>query len=73
MHAADHFPAAQSPRVALSVLAIADGRSADGIAALIPTNGPTAPRDTSDLWWWYFRLHDPDAKALLTDFRERAR
>ena len=71
--AARRLPAAQSPRVALSRLALADGRSVDGVAAMIATSGPEAKRHAGDPWWWDFRLHEPDAKALLTAFRTQAR
>lgn len=70
--AAARFPSAQSARVALSLLAVADGRSGDGVAALIATNGPGSQRG-EDPWWSYFRRHEPDASALLTTFRARAR
>ena len=70
--AAARFPAAQSARVALSVLAVADGRSGDGVAALVATSGPgVEPGD--DPWWSYLRRHEPEAAALLTAFRARAR
>jgi len=67
------LPLSQSPRVALSRLAVIDGHSGDGIAMLTATSGPDVKGDVVDPWWSYFRLHAPDAKALLTTFREGAR
>jgi tetratricopeptide (TPR) repeat protein len=72
-HAARLLPRSQSPRVALSRLAIADGRTGDGIATIVAASGPDARGDAIDPWWSYFRLHAPDAKAQLTAFRERVR
>jgi hypothetical protein len=71
--AARLLPAAQSPQIALSRLAVAEGHGADAITALIATSGPTAKADAIDPWWSYFRLHAPDAKAQLAAFRERVR
>ena len=67
------LPLSQSPRVALSRLAVIDGQSGNGIAMLTATSGPDVKGDAVDPWWSYFRLHAPDAKTLLTAFRERAR
>jgi hypothetical protein len=71
--AAELFPKAQSARVALSLVALGDGRHGDGIAALVATNGPEAERTSTDPWWSYFRNHAPDAQALLKAFREQGR
>jgi len=71
--AARLLPLSQSPRVALSRLAMVDGHSGDAVAMLTATSGPDVKGDVVDPWWSYFRLHAPDAKALLTTFRERAR
>ena len=67
------FPIAQSARVALSRYDVADSRAADGVAGMLRSSGPDAPRDAGDPWWWYYRVHEPDSKALLAKLRAGAR
>jgi hypothetical protein len=58
------FPRAQSPRIGLSRLALASGRSAEGIDTLLEAAGPLRPI-ADDPWWLYFTQHEPRAKARL--------
>ena len=67
------FPIAQSARVALSRYAVADSRPAEGVAGMLRSSGPDAPRDAGDPWWWYYRVHEPDSKALLAELRTGTR
>jgi tetratricopeptide (TPR) repeat protein len=67
------FPDAQVPRVALSRLALIEGRASEAVAGLVAalsSRGPDAPEDP---WWWYFRSHAPDAGALIAAMREAVR
>ena len=68
--AAAHYPHSQAARVALSHVGLAEGRTADGVAALVRTLGPDAPEKIEDPWSWYFRLHEPDAQSCLDDLRK---
>jgi tetratricopeptide (TPR) repeat protein len=65
--AARAVPDGQAARIALSRLAIVEGRAA---AALAELTGPLADDASSDPWWGYFRLHEPSAKAMLAALRE---
>jgi tetratricopeptide (TPR) repeat protein len=68
------FPEAQVPRVALSRLALLDGRPADGLDLLRRPPAPTAGGEPpEDPWWWYFRAHEPNADTLVDAMREAVR
>jgi hypothetical protein len=56
----------------LSRQALVDGHPIDGLESLLHAVGPAALADgaAGDPWLAYFRFHEPDAKTLLTTFRE---
>jgi tetratricopeptide (TPR) repeat protein len=64
------YPESQAAQVALSHVGLTEGRTADGLAALVRTLGPDAPAKVEDPWSWYFRLHQPDAESCLVDLRK---
>jgi tetratricopeptide (TPR) repeat protein len=71
--AAALLPGAQSARIALSRQALVDGHPIDGLESMLDAIGPealTRGRAAGDPWFAYFRFHEPDAKTLLTTFRE---
>ena len=70
--AARSVPEAQVPRVALSRLALLEGRSSEALAALLQ-DASARGRASEDPWWWYFRSHEPDARALIAVMREAER
>jgi tetratricopeptide (TPR) repeat protein len=65
--AARAVPGGQAARIALSQLAIVEGRGSAALAAL--TSG-LADDTGPDPWWSYLRLHEPSAKALLAALRD---
>jgi hypothetical protein len=66
--AAACFPAAPSPRIGRSRVALAQGRPADALAAIVdPTTHAGA--ETGDPWLYYLREHDPDGASLLNAWR----
>ena len=66
------FPQAQVPRVALSRLALLDGRAGDGLDLLLQAPRAADTDAAEDPWWWYFRSHDPNAGALIAELRRAA-
>jgi predicted Zn-dependent protease len=70
--AVTRYPHSQAAQVALSQVGLAEGRTADGVAALMRALGPGAPEKADDPWSWYFRLHAPDAQHYLDDLRRSA-
>ena len=58
------FPNAQSARIALSRVVVADGRTGDGFQTVVAVVGPKMAPGI-DPWSAYFRFHDPDASTLL--------
>jgi tetratricopeptide (TPR) repeat protein len=67
--AAARYPHSEAAQVALSHVSLAEGRPADGVAALVRALGPDAPERIEDPWSWYFRQHEPDAQSCLDDLR----
>ncbi len=53
-HAADLYPRAQSPRLALSTLAASRGNRAGAVATIQPVLGQDEPQFTDDPWWSYY-------------------
>jgi tetratricopeptide (TPR) repeat protein len=70
--AVTRYPHSHAAQVALSQVGLAEGRTADGVAALMRALGPGAPEKADDPWSWYFRLHAPDAQHYLDDLRRSA-
>jgi tetratricopeptide (TPR) repeat protein len=66
------FPNAQSARIALSRVVVADGRTADGLQSVVAVVGPTVTPGI-DPWSAYFRFHDPDASTLLAELKAATR
>jgi len=72
--AATLAPEAQALRIGLAQVALAEGKAAAALAQLTLLTGPargTPPDD--EKWLGYFRVHDPDAEALLTELRAGVR
>jgi hypothetical protein len=70
--AAALFPGAQSVEIGRSRVALAQGRAAQAVAAVVGVAGPGSP-EPDDPWMWYFRMHDPRAQALLDAWRSAAK
>jgi len=67
-------PEAQAPRIGLAQVALAEGKAAAALAQLTLLTGPAHTTTADDeKWLGYFRVHDPDAQALLTELREGVR
>lgn len=71
--AARSVPDAQAPRVALSRLALLEGRASEALAGLLHGASANGPEPAGDPWWSYFRSHEPDAGTLIAAMREAAR
>jgi len=70
--AAERYPRAQSPRLALSQLARRYGDRAGALGAIqqvLALTGDETRRE--DPWWYYYRIHVPDADTLLDQMRTR--
>jgi tetratricopeptide (TPR) repeat protein len=73
-NAAELYPKAQSPRLALSQLARQSGdrpgalRALRGVTALPPDEGYRW-----DPWWGYYNAHQEDSERLLDEMRKLAR
>jgi tetratricopeptide (TPR) repeat protein len=67
--AAALFPSAQSPRIALSHVALMRGDRQSAVGALAPVGGAT-PTVDEDPWDVIHRLHDPFADELIARFRQ---
>jgi tetratricopeptide (TPR) repeat protein len=67
------FPDAQVPRVAISRLALLEGRPDEALAGLLAGSRASGPESPEDPWWWYFRSHEPDARSLIARMREAGR
>ena len=70
--AAARFPGAQSAELGRSRIALTQGRADDAVAIAVGVVGPESP-EHADPWSSYFRVHDPDAGALLAAWREGAK
>jgi tetratricopeptide (TPR) repeat protein len=70
--AAARYPDAQSAQVALSHVALLEGRAAEGVERAARALGSEAQASV-DPWAWYFRLHEPDARRLLAELRTLAK
>ena len=66
--AAARFPGAQSAEMGRSRVALAQGRAGDAVAIAVGVVGPESD-EHADPWSSYFRVHDPDAGALLAAWR----
>ena len=64
--AAALYPQSQATLVALSHVALVEGRSADAVAALQRELAPS-PSRAEDVWATYFRQHVPDARGYLDE------
>jgi tetratricopeptide (TPR) repeat protein len=67
-------PTAQAPRIGLSQVALASGRSADALAILTESRRPE--RDgaaATEAWAIYYRVHDPVAAEQLAALRGEVR
>jgi hypothetical protein len=70
--AADLYPGAQSPRLALSRLARQTGDRASAQRAL-RNLGALSDVDSLDPWWGFYRPHSEDAAALMERMRKIGR
>ena len=66
--AAARYPGAESASIGLSRVALAQGRSPDGLKLLVDAVGPFSS-EQPDPWLEYLKFHDPDAKTLLDAWR----
>lgn len=66
--AAARFPGAQSAELGRSRVALAQGRTTEAVAIAVGVVGPDSA-EHPDPWASYFRVHDPDAGALLAAWR----
>jgi Flp pilus assembly protein TadD len=67
-------PTAQAPRIGLSQVALASGRSADALAMLAELRGPERDAATAaEAWSIYYRVHDPVAAEQLAALRGEVR
>jgi hypothetical protein len=66
--AAARFPGAESAELGRSRVALAQGRAGDAVAIAVGVVGPESV-EHEDPWSSYFRVHDPDAGALLDAWR----
>jgi tetratricopeptide (TPR) repeat protein len=71
--AARQFPQAQVPRVALSRLALLDGRAGDALELLLQAPPAAGAEPAEDPWWHYFRRHEPDAGTQVAALRGTTR
>jgi hypothetical protein len=69
--AAARFPGAPSAELGRSRVALAQGRTGDAIAIAVGVVGPGSEAH-ADPWSSCFRVHDPDAGALLAAWRASA-
>lgn len=70
--AAARYPKAQSPRVALTHVALIEGRTTDGVETALQF-GRRWRDEISDPWHWYFRIHEPTAQSQLAALRASVR
>ena len=62
------FPAAQTPRLALSLLARSTGNAASALTALAPIFSlPDDPMERPDPWWVYHKSEGRYASTLMAD------
>ncbi len=66
-------PDAQAPRIALSRLALLQGRATEALAGLLESARASVQEPEDDPWWWYFRRHEPDAGTLIGAVRASAK
>jgi hypothetical protein len=59
--------------VALTHVALIEGRTADGLDTALQALGPRWREEVMDPWDWYFRLHEPSAQAQLAALRASVR
>lgn len=71
--AAVRYPKAQSPQVALTHVALIDGRTNEGLETAIKALRARPPDALRDPWDEYFRLHEPDARTQLAALRASVR
>ena len=71
--AAARDPEAQAPRVGLTQVALAEGRSVAALEELGKVAGPERRHEGDEAWTLYFRVHEPDAETLLGELRAQAR
>jgi Flp pilus assembly protein TadD len=60
------YPQSQAALVALSHVALVEGRGADAVTAVERALGPGPPK-AEDVWATYFRQHAPDARSYLDE------
>lgn len=65
--AARLFPTAQTPRIALSRIALLQGR-VDEALAFLAAGDEDAAAPPQDPWWFHLRLRAPDADSRLASF-----
>ena len=67
-------PTAQAPRIGLSQVALAAGRSTEALAVLTDFLGPgRAVEADAEVWESYYRVHDPLAEEQLAALRAAVR
>lgn len=66
------FPAAQTPRIALSRIALLQARI-DEALSFLAAGDEDAPAPAPDPWWFHLRLRAPDAESRLASFFEAVR
>ena len=67
---AQRFPGALSAQIGLSRVALLQGRSKDALATVLEAGDPDAP-ERFDPWTEYFRVHEPDAPAMVKAWRDQ--
>jgi hypothetical protein len=65
--AAELAPDAQTPRIGLAQVALAEGKPASALAELTPVSAPDRVTQPDDEWLSYFRVHDPGPRTLFLE------
>lgn len=71
--AADLYPRAQSPQLALGTLAASLGNRAEALAAIQPVLSRDEPQLADDPWWSYYTSQTRDLEGIVTALYEQVR
>jgi hypothetical protein len=71
--AADLYPRAQSPRLALGTLAASLGNRVEALAAIQPVISQDEPQLADDPWWSYYTSQTRDLEGIVTALYEHVR